>query len=300
MKKKIIYVCCLLGLMAMACSCGKQADDRQESAVSVTENDTRKEEGLSDVSDNELSEEAEDTSLKESSEGTDKDASETVADDAEKADETLEESSEDAGKSSEDTVSDEDALYVLKTSEGSNLGMAPIVAGNAVVLLPQGDSAVLQGDYVTEDMRALQEKVEAENIKAVSAGKIEDWAFYREPLLRSYKWQEGITSIGRFAFARSGLDSIEIPEGVTTIEYSAFYHCDNLTRVSVPESVTSIEENAFAYTPWLQNWLEGGTEEEDDFLIVGDGILLAYRGEEKNPELPKNVKTIAAGAIPQE
>lgn len=285
MKKKIIYVCCLLGLMAMACSCGKQADDRQESAVSVTENDTRKEEGLSDVSDNELSEEAEDTSLKESSEGTDKDASETVADDAEKADETLEES---------------DALYVLRTSEGSNLGMAPIVAGNAVVLLPQGDSAVLQGDYVTEDMRALQEKVEEENIKAVSAGKIEDWAFYREALLRSYKWQEGITSIGRFAFARSGIDSIEIPEGITAIEYGAFYHCDNLTQVSVPKSVTSIEENAFAYTPWLKNWLEGGTEEDDDFLIVGDGILLAYRGEEKNPELPKNVKTIAAGAIPQE
>ena len=77
----------------------------------------------------------------------------------------------------------------------------------------------------------------------------------------------------------------------------------------IPESVTVIEENAFSHTPWLENWMAGGTEETaeetgitetsdaDDFLIVGDGILLAYRGSETDPELPAEVKSIVPGAL---
>ena len=35
----------------------------------------------------------------------------------------------------------------------------------------------------------------------------------------------------------------------------------------------------------------------DDFLIVGDGILLAYRGSEEEPELPAEVKSVAPGVL---
>lgn len=161
-------------------------------------------------------------------------------------------------------------------------------------------------------MSALTLKLEEEAAQALSSGEIDAWAFYRESQLRDFEFPEGITSIDKFAFARSGLNSITIPEGVTTIGYSAFYHCDSLSDVMIPKSVTTIEENAFAYTPWLENWLAGGedaeeeSEEEsddseaveaDDFLIVGDGILLAYRGSETNPELPPEVKSVAPGAL---
>ena len=36
-----------------------------------------------------------------------------------------------------------------------------------------------------------------------------------------------------------------IPDGVTSIGYSAFYHCTGLTSVTIPNSVTSIEQYAF-------------------------------------------------------
>ncbi|MDE5574400.1 MAG: leucine-rich repeat protein [Bacteroidales bacterium] len=55
-----------------------------------------------------------------------------------------------------------------------------------------------------------------------------------------------MTSIGSSAFfGCSGLTSVTIPEGVTTIEYRTFYACSGLTSVTIPESVTSIGSSAF-------------------------------------------------------
>lgn len=105
---------------------------------------------------------------------------------------------------------------------------------------------------------------------------------------------ETITEIGEFAFARSGLTSVVIPEGVTKIGYAAFYHCDRLTDIVIPNTVTEIAPSAFDKTPWLQNWEQNGT---GDFLIVGDGILLDYRGNNADVTIPAGVKIIGAGAF---
>lgn len=46
----------------------------------------------------------------------------------------------------------------------------------------------------------------------------------------------------------SGTDkTYTIPDGVTCIEDSAFYKCDNLTEIVIPNSVTNIENSAFAH-----------------------------------------------------
>ena len=39
-----------------------------------------------------------------------------------------------------------------------------------------------------------------------------------------------------------------------------------------------------------KDWYENG---ESDYLIVGDGVLLAYKGEEEDFVLPANVKYVA-------
>ena len=44
----------------------------------------------------------------------------------------------------------------------------------------------------------------------------------------------------------SGLTSITIPDGVTSIGGSSFYGCSGLTSVTIPNSVTNIEEGAFS------------------------------------------------------
>lgn len=103
-----------------------------------------------------------------------------------------------------------------------------------------------------------------------------------------------ITEIGEFAFARSAITSAVLPEGVTKIGYAAFYHCDALTNVVIPDTVTEIASSAFENTPWLQNWREDGN---GDFLIVGDGILLDYRGSNSVVTIPGGVKTIGADAL---
>lgn len=58
--------------------------------------------------------------------------------------------------------------------------------------------------------------------------------------------EEGVTSIGNYAFSRSSsLISVNISDSVTNIGAYAFNGCINLISVIIPKSVISIEKNAF-------------------------------------------------------
>lgn len=129
----------------------------------------------------------------------------------------------------------------------------------------------------------------------VVGDKIAAQAYYKDTELKSYEIPEQIKRIGDFAFARSGLTSITVPDGVEEIGYGAFYHCDNLEQVILPATVTSIEPSAFEETKWMNNWLNGGNV--NDYLIVGDGILLAYKGKDSKITLPEGIKQIGAGVF---
>ena len=101
----------------------------------------------------------------------------------------------------------------------------------------------------------------------------------------------GIRRIGEFAYARSALNTARIPDGVEEIGYAAFYHCDGLTDVVIPDSVKEIGVSAFDKTPWLSGW-KANAGEAGEFLIVGDGVLLAYRGTGGVVAIPDSVKVI--------
>ncbi len=127
---------------------------------------------------------------------------------------------------------------------------------------------------------------------------IKERQYYKQKSLTKYEISETIKEIGRLSFARSGLTAITIPDNVKTIGYGAFYACDELKDIIISDKVTTIETKAFADTPWLKNWLSGETSgDESDFLIVGDGILLAYRGTENKVEIPNQVKQIGSEAF---
>ena len=71
------------------------------------------------------------------------------------------------------------------------------------------------------------------------------FAFYKCRKMVSVNLPESVKSIGRRAFAGCNkLATINIPEGVTEIAYNTFGGC-SLTNIIIPESVKSIGEQAF-------------------------------------------------------
>ena len=56
----------------------------------------------------------------------------------------------------------------------------------------------------------------------------------------------GVPTIGKSAFAGTGIEEFSLPESVTSIGNYAFANCDNLPEVVIPETVTNIGEGAFS------------------------------------------------------
>ena len=59
--------------------------------------------------------------------------------------------------------------------------------------------------------------------------------------------------IGRFAFQGAALESVALPEGVTSIEDYAFAHNDRLKEITLPQSLTSIGKYAFLWCAALES-----------------------------------------------
>ena len=63
--------------------------------------------------------------------------------------------------------------------------------------------------------------------------------------LKSITIPDSVTSIGNYVFSYTDLKSITIPDRVTSIGNYAFVGCKNLTSITIPGSVTSIGNGAF-------------------------------------------------------
>ena len=190
------------------------------------------------------------------------------------------------------------------------LGQSSIVAGKAVVFIDNGTASVTTGSSTQIDLSANAQNgsettysgeqignLITENAEkgkdfpkyTVVNNKIASQAYYQDDSLTEYVIESGIKEIGDFSFARTGLTSIEIPDGVEKIGYGGFYHCDNLSEVTIPNSVTEIDANAFEKTAWLS-----ARKVESAFVIAGNGILLAYSGTDSVVNIPNGIKQIGA------
>ena len=74
---------------------------------------------------------------------------------------------------------------------------------------------------------------------------IGDRAFYGKTGIESVTIPNGVTSIGASSFGRTNIVSVTIPDTVNSIGNQAFVNCKNLFRVTIPDSVTTIQSAAF-------------------------------------------------------
>ena len=193
------------------------------------------------------------------------------------------EQSEDRKKEAE--KEEEEAFFDI--SKDDSLGAAIVVNNEAVVLMdphkiqlasPSENSTPNEADFNFILKENMDNYIIPENL------------FYLKSDLTDIVIPEETKYIGKFAFARTGLKRVEIPKNVVSIGFGAFYHCDELKEVVIPDTVTEIEPQAFEKTAWLEDWYENG---ENDYLIVGDGILIAYKGAKEDYVKPENVKSVS-------
>lgn len=115
--------------------------------------------------------------------------------------------------------------------------------------------------------------------------------YIEEPDVVEVVIPDGVEKIDNYAFEKCGsIVSITIPQSVTEIGSMAFHKCTNLTSIIIPKSVKDISFCAFNDTPWF-NMLK------DEFVIVGNGILIKYNGNDINVVIPYGVKKIADTAF---
>ena len=99
--------------------------------------------------------------------------------------------------------------------------------------------------YVDKWVVDCDSSVTAANLRSDTVG-IAGSAFSGCKTLQSVTIPDSVTSIGESAFRNcSSITSITIPDSVTSIENYAFYNCRSLTSVTIPDSVTSIGSYAF-------------------------------------------------------
>lgn len=105
------------------------------------------------------------------------------------------------------------------------------------------------------------------------------------------KVPDGVKRIDQYACKGDNAVELILPDGLETIGYKAFAESE-IAKVNIPDSVHYIDEYAFDMTPWLKEQTNN-----KDYLIVGDGILIACKDQSKEIVLPSEVKYIAPYAI---
>ena len=81
-----------------------------------------------------------------------------------------------------------------------------------------------------------------------------------------------------------------IPDSVERIGASAFSG-SNLKEITIPKSVHYCDAGAFYNTPWMEK------QEKEDWVIVGDGVLLKCNKNDEEMVIPDDVHYLVPGAF---
>ena len=90
-----------------------------------------------------------------------------------------------------------------------------------------------------------------------------------------YVVPDGVKTIGGGAFSDSIIETITLPEGVTSIGEIAFWGCLELKTMNIPSTVSKIADSAFgAYNYKMENFV---VAENNKWFTAQDGILYSKK-----------------------
>ena len=119
--------------------------------------------------------------------------------------------------------------------------------------------------------------------RTLKVTEIGNSAFYYCSSLESVTIPNSVTSIGNNAFTHSNLTSVTIPNGVTSIGGYAFEGCIYLESITIPNSVTSIGESAFRECSSLQSvTIPNSVTSIESYAFLGCSGLTSITVEEGN------------------
>jgi hypothetical protein len=99
-----------------------------------------------------------------------------------------------------------------------------------------------------------------------------------------------LKTIGNAGFQGSGLRTLRLPAGITSLGQGAFQGCIYLSLAEIPEALVSlIEKNTFALCRELQ--FKIGSAEPSPYFIV-NGTLVSYPSAKDAVVLPQGIKEI--------
>lgn len=78
-----------------------------------------------------------------------------------------------------------------------------------------------------------------------SVTQICDYAFYRYHTLSSLDINQGVQSIGAYAFSQTNLTKLCLPNSITELGEGAFQQCKNLTMAKLSEGILHIPDRCF-------------------------------------------------------
>lgn len=142
----------------------------------------------------------------------------------------------------------------------SNASLEKIVIGDKVRRLPRG---IFSGKEFTEvALPSCLERIDdyafsgCENLTTINLSDsiryIGDNAFYGCSSLKNIHWSLRLTTIGERAFGATALETISLPEGVTSVGSQAFYYSRLAKTVYIPSTV-NVDETERAYDLQLKD-----------------------------------------------
>jgi len=123
---------------------------------------------------------------------------------------------------------------------------------------------------------------------------IKSYAFYYCSKLENIILPNSITDLGDYAFAISGIITINIPTLINQINSGVFYYCQGLKTITIPSNIISIKSSAFSNSKlenitipntvkYLGDYSFASCTALNTFIILSDDIIFGLNVFQSSP-----------------